>query len=259
VTATLILKLILTPVLIGTATLAGRRWGDTLSGWLVGVPFTSGPVIFFLALDQGTRFAATASLGVVLGVTSQAAFGLSYVHLGGRRGWAAGIIAGTAAFAAITTIFQVAAIPAVAEPVLVFLSLILTIPFMPRFRRDVVDTPVPGPSNDLPLRILIGTALVVGLTELAPLLGPKLSGLLSPFPLYAAILAVFAQQSSGYPAAAGVWRGLVFGLFGFLGFFTVLAALLDLVGIAPAFVLALLAVILIQAGTLTVLRRVGDL
>jgi hypothetical protein len=57
----------------------------------------------------------------------------------------------------------------------------------------------------------------------------------------------------------GVWRGLVFGLFGFLGFFTVLAALLDRVGIARAFVLALAAVILIQAGTLILLRRVGDL
>jgi hypothetical protein len=86
-----------------------------------------------------------------------------------------------------------------------------------------------------------------------------LSGLLSPFPLYAAILAVFAQRSSGYLAAVGVWRGLVFGLFGFLGFFTVLAALLDRVGIARAFVLALAAVILIQAGTLILLRRVGDL
>jgi len=32
---TLLLKLIVTPVLIGAASLAGRRWGETLSGWFI--------------------------------------------------------------------------------------------------------------------------------------------------------------------------------------------------------------------------------
>ena len=49
---TFILKLILAPVIIGGASLAGRRWGPAVSGWLVGLPLTSGPVIFFLALSQ---------------------------------------------------------------------------------------------------------------------------------------------------------------------------------------------------------------
>ena len=69
---TLVLKLVLTPTLIGTASLAGRRWGPAVSGWLVGFPFTSAPVALFLAgaavvalhVDKGARRiwrAATAS------------------------------------------------------------------------------------------------------------------------------------------------------------------------------------------------------
>ena len=46
----LALKLVLTPVLIGGAGLAGRRWGQGIGGWLVGLPFTAAPVAFFPAL-----------------------------------------------------------------------------------------------------------------------------------------------------------------------------------------------------------------
>jgi hypothetical protein len=56
-TDTLVLKLVLTPLLIGAASLAGRRWGPAIAGWLVGLPLTSAPVALFLALDLGIGFA----------------------------------------------------------------------------------------------------------------------------------------------------------------------------------------------------------
>src|SRR5438445_13039399 len=83
----LLLKLVVTPVLIAGATLAGRRWGDRLSGWLVGLPLTSGPVVFFLAIDEGSRFATTAALAVLPGTISQAAFAVAYARVGVRAGW----------------------------------------------------------------------------------------------------------------------------------------------------------------------------
>ena len=70
----LALKLVLTPALIALASLAGRRWGPAVSGWLVGLPLTSGPVTFFLALNQGLAFAAAAAVGTLAGTISQAAF-----------------------------------------------------------------------------------------------------------------------------------------------------------------------------------------
>ncbi len=75
---TLALKLVLTPVLVGAASLAGRRWGSEIGGWLVGIPLISGPIAFFLALSAGAHFAAQASVGILAGVASQVAFALAY-------------------------------------------------------------------------------------------------------------------------------------------------------------------------------------
>jgi hypothetical protein len=74
----LALKLILTPILIGGASLAGRRWGPAIGGWLVSLPLTSGPVTFFLALDRGTPFAATSAVGSLMGLMAIAGFTLAF-------------------------------------------------------------------------------------------------------------------------------------------------------------------------------------
>src|SRR5207248_6545610 len=94
------------------ATLAGRRWGDRLSGWLVGLPLTSGPVVFFLAIDQGNGFATRAALAVLLGTISQAAFAVAYARAAVRGGWAVATIAGCTAFAIATIAFQRVSLPA---------------------------------------------------------------------------------------------------------------------------------------------------
>jgi len=70
----LALKLILTPLFVGGATLVARRFGPRVGGWLVGLPLTSGPVAFYLALEQGTGFAARAPQATLLGQVSFAAF-----------------------------------------------------------------------------------------------------------------------------------------------------------------------------------------
>jgi len=45
---TLALKLVATPTLILLATLAGRRFGNAIGGWVVALPLTSGPIALFL-------------------------------------------------------------------------------------------------------------------------------------------------------------------------------------------------------------------
>jgi hypothetical protein len=82
----LALKLLITPLLIAAASLAGRRWGHHVGGWLVAMPLTSGPVAFFLATDHGIPFAAHATVGMLAGTASQVAFALTY-RATSRRGW----------------------------------------------------------------------------------------------------------------------------------------------------------------------------
>src|SRR3989442_6679129 len=114
----LVLKLIVTPALIGAATVAGRRWGPAVAGWLVGLPFTSGPVALFLALDHGAGFAAGAATGMLAGTISQAAFALAYGRNASRGPWIASGF-GCLAFAASTAALDrlsIGLLPALGAP-----------------------------------------------------------------------------------------------------------------------------------------------
>lgn len=251
----LALKLVLTPILVGAASLAGRRWGSAVGGWLIGIPFTSGPIAFFLALSPGPRFAAEAALGIMAGAISQAAFCLAYAWTAQRSTWIASMLAATAAFSAATITLNPLRIPGLAFLAVVAVVLVIALFLMPR-RSETTAEHLDFPRWDIPARMVVATAFVVALTSAAPLLGPRLAGLLAPFPLYGAVLATFAHRLQGREPAVNVLRGLLLGLFAFASFFLVLAVLLP-EGIAPAFAVAIVAAAGVQAGSLVTGRRLG--
>ena len=249
-----LLKLTLTPVLIGAASLASRRWGAEVGGWLVGIPFTSGPIAFFLAVESGVHFAADASVGILAGCLSQAAFAVAYSWTALRLGWTWSVAAATVAFALATVLLEVFKSGAAVTLAMAVAALVVGLAALPR-RVAKPPAEVTLPWWDIPARMLVATVFVVTLTSASPALGPRLSGLLSPFPLYAAVLCVFAHRLQGTGAAIAVMRGLLLGLFGFAAFFFALAFLLEANGIAIAFAVAIAAMLVLQATTLAVGRR----
>jgi hypothetical protein len=251
----LVLKLVLTPALIGLASLAGRRWGPAVSGWLVGLPFTSGPVAFFLVLGRGTTFAAAASLGTLAGSLSDIAFCLAYAWLALRWSWPGTVLAGCLAFLAATAALRFVVLPAAPLYLIVVAALLGALRLMPAVAKRASSVAVSPPRWDLPARMVVATVFLILLTGASAALGPHLTGLLSPFPLYAVILAGFAHHRQGPAAAAGVLRGLLLGLFAFASFFLVLATLLVPVGAAAAFAVAIAVALALQGGSLWVLRR----
>jgi len=254
--ASLALKLVVTPLLVGAASLAGRKWGSEIGGWLVGIPFTSGPIAFFLALGPGTRFAAAAAVGIMAGVSSQAAFCIAYAWTARRKGWAPSLVAATAAFLVATVLLNFVVWPAPFLFVAMIAVLVISLRLMPD-RSSVTTVQIQYPRWDIPARMAVATAFVMALTAAAPLLGPHLAGLLAPFPLYATVLAVFAQRIGGGAPAIGVLRGLLLGLFAFAGFFLALAVLLPGQGIAIAFAAAIVVALALQGGSLALGRRMG--
>lgn len=250
---TLALKLLLTPVLIGAASLAGRRWGQVVGGWLVALPLTAGPVAFFLALDHGERFAGRAALGSLAGIVAETAFCLAYVFAARRRSWPLALLAGTLAFAAVALPLgrlELGLAPTLAAGVA---SLVVAIRLVPHAAEESAAERLPP--WDIPLRMAVATAIVLALTGAAPVLGAGLSGLLATFPVLAGTLTVFAHRQQGAAAAVAVLRGLLHGLFGFAGFFVVLSALIEGAGIAAAFATATLAALALQGAALWAVRR----
>ena len=251
-----VLRLVLAPALIAAASLVGRRWGPMISGWLIGLPFTSGPVAFLLALDYGVTFAATAARGTLTGTFSLIVFSLAYAWVARWRAWPWALVAGVGAFGVATVALQYLTLPLPWLIASVLLSMLIAITLMPRpthaAGRPATTTP---PRWDLPARMALAALFVALLTGSASALGPHLTGLLAPFPVYATILTVFAHQQQGDEAAAGSLRGLLYGMFAFISFFIVVAALLPQAGIATTFIVAILAALLAQGGSLALLWR----
>lgn len=251
---TLALKLTVTPVLILAASLASRRWGEAVGGWFVGLPLTSGPVCYFLALDQGTSFAALAGLGCLAGAAAEAGFTIAYGQTSRRFGWPAALTVASVAFFGCVAALSRAALPLWPLVVVVCGALCLALWLMPRLEGRGLAVPT-VPRWDIPARVVVATSLVLGITALAPHLGPRLSGLFATYPVFATVLAAFSHHARGPAAGLQVLRGLMTGLFAFAGFFAVLSLTLQPLGIAAGFAAATAVALVIQAGTLMVLRR----
>src|SRR5260221_7223829 len=128
---TIALKLTLTPILILAASLAGRRWGQAVGGWLVALPLTTGPVTFFLALERGTPFAARAADGALGGVAAEACFCLAYGVVAGPSPPAA-LLAGSVSFAIAGTLLVAAGLGLWTSTALAAASLAFALWLMPR-------------------------------------------------------------------------------------------------------------------------------
>ena len=158
----LLLKIGLTPLLIGAASLAGRRWGAAIGGWLIALPLTSGPVAFFVALDQGPAFAARETAGSLLGVLAIAAFAVAYAGVARRAGWPWATGAATVAFAVVGVVGQpLVGLPGVALLAIVVLGLAASARALPRV--DEVGARGPVTRWDIPGRVVVGTLVVVGM------------------------------------------------------------------------------------------------
>jgi hypothetical protein len=248
-----IFKLLLTPVIIGLVSLAGRRWGPAVSGWLVGLPLTAAPVVLFLALEQGRSFAAGAAQGTLLGQISGASFCLAYSWLSFRLHWIWSLLAGWCVFFILTAILEQASIPLLLAFLGVICFLAIVLKLLPASQQQVkLKNP---PQWEIPLRMLVATAIVLVLTGVAGLLGPQLSGLLTTFPMYASILAAFSHHFQESIAARRLLRGVVTGLFTFAVFFLIVASTIERWGIAPAFILAIAAALLIHGSSFILLRK----
>jgi hypothetical protein len=249
----LALKLILAPLIIGSASLAGRKWGPAVSGWIVGMPLTSGPVVFFVALSQGVLFAESSALGVLSGGISLVLYALTYAWLATRFRWHVSIVGSILVFSLSTLYLQTASIPLFIIVPVVALAIVAGLNFMPK--GDVE----PGKSEintwDIPVRILIGTSFILLLTGIAPFIGSRMTGLLTTIPLYVTILSIFAHRNHGPAAAAHVLRGLLYGMFAFTGFFLVLSLLIERTSLGISFGLAAFTALAVQGMSLLVLRK----
>lgn len=248
----LLFKIILAPVLIGLVSLAGRRWGPGVAGWLLGVPLNSGPLLFFLLLEQGHGFTAEAARASLLGILAWSAFCITYAFCCVRMSWWWSTLAGWIVWVVVALGILSMSVNVVWAFVLVVLALATVLLTFPDASQG--DSVSAQPQQDLWLRMITASVMVVTLTALAKMLGPTRSGVLGSFPAYTTILAVFTQRH-GTAATVRVLKGVTVGLYTAATFFLVLSLLLMHLGGALSFVLAAGAGLVVQACSLVWVRR----
>jgi hypothetical protein len=113
------------------------------------------------------------------------------------------------------------------------------------------------PRWELPLRMLIGAVIVAVLTGVGGVLGPRWTGLLSPFPVFALVLGSFTHRGEGPGPAAALLRGVVLGSLSHATMFVLVAALLETAGLVATYAGASLAAVAVNMLALLAVRRVG--
>ncbi|QDF96284.1 hypothetical protein CJ010_06905 [Azoarcus sp. DD4] len=234
---TLLLKLLLVPLFLLLVSLAGKRWGPGIAGWLAGLPLVVGPILYFVALEQGPQFAAQAATAAVAAVVASIAFGVAYSHCSRIARWPMALLAATTAWLAVSVLL--AAVPlSLWSSFAAAFAVLMVAPYCFPPTTSSASAPATG-YIELALRMAAGAALTFGVTLAAGAVGPRWSGLLAVFPVLGTVLAVFSHQQQGGDAATQLLHGMARGFFSFLGFCLAVAIALHHLSVPAAFALAI--------------------
>jgi hypothetical protein len=185
------------------------------------------------------------------GVVSQAAFCLGYAAFA-RRGWAPAFLAASICYAGVA-LGLIAAAP---SPIAIFLAacaaLTLALAVLPKGEPPRAAAKMAA--WELPARMAVTTALVVGVTSAATALGPRPSAIVACYPVIAASIAIFAHIDQGPRAGIAVMRGMAGALYGFAIFFLIAGFALTRMALPPAFALATAGALCAQALSLKMMR-----
>ena len=246
------LKITLVPLLIGAITLAGRRWGPSVAGWLSGLPVVAGPIMYFMAIENGAGFASQALVGMLLGVFAMLGFLLAYAWAATRWSWRASVLCALSAYFTGVALLNTLDLSVGVASVMVFAVLLPAPRWFPRAEPRTVEAA--AARGEIYVRMAAGAVLVLAVTYAAASLGARLSGLLAMFPVISTVLAVFSHRQCGHEFTVCLLRGIVFGWYAFLVFCVVLGWALLQFGIGAAFLTASVAAAVAQVVSGRVLR-----
>jgi hypothetical protein len=231
-----LMRLALVPAAVWLASLAARRWGHAVSGYLGGLPLIGGPITFYLALDHGAEFAAQSAMFTLAAIVGQAAHLLAFAHSARFGRWAVSLAAGWTSFAVVSV--AAAQLPLTPLFALALAVAALAAAWMALPRAHGAPSLPLVPPAELWLRLGAAFALAIGIVLSAEAFGPVVSGVLLSVPVTGSIMPPFTLALYGPGALARLMRGFVIGLTGFTAFFFTLAAGLAALGIGPAFATA---------------------
>ncbi len=249
----LTLKLIITPLLVAGVSLAARRFGPTVGGLMLGLPWMTGPVLFFLALERGDAFLIETARGALLAVPPIAAFAILYGRLASVLRWYWCLPTAAISFAASGLAMSTLDISHRVAAVLGAISLLTGYALVPRPTKLTGARSLPW--WDIPVRMLATALLVAGIAATNDYLGPTLSGIVSSYPVILTVIATFTHHRWGVDAVRAMLRGVLLSLLSFVGFFWTVSIVVPHHGLVASYVAATLAGLMISGSLIFGIRH----
>jgi len=248
----LVTKILLMPPLIAGVTLAVRRWGEGLGGWIGGFPWVAGPISFFIALEHGASFTISTIPSALLGSIGTTFFALVYAIASSRLSWLPTVLLSYIAFfiVALASLGRNISLPVAVVLNVVVLTGVLYVFPKPKTKPDFKKQPL----YDIPLRMVVATFFVIILTQAADFLGPTWSGILTPFPIMTSTLAVFTHSQQGSDATARILYGLLLAGYGFVAFLLGVYWLLPIMTIGWTYICLMITTMIINGITIKLIR-----
>lgn len=219
-----------------------------MAGWLAGLPVVTGPILFFLAIEQGPAFTATAASAALSAALGSVSFSLAYAHVAQRQPWPLALLAGLASWAAAALLLSILPVSVPLVSLGIALATLLIAPGL----FPVLSVP-PGARAigliEMACRMLAGALLTLSVTMASNTLGQAWSGLLAVFPVLGLVLAVFSHRAQGAADAAVTLRAMVGGLYAFAAFCFTLSQALPVLGNTLAFLVATTTALAAQVAT----------
>lgn len=248
-------KLVVTPLLVWAAGMAMRRWGGIVAGMLVGFPVMTAPVAFFLALEQGSGFAARSALAILLSLSGVTAFAIVYAAALRRYAWFGSNTLAVAAYLAVASAVCRIEVPVLWAWVAITAFVAVGLALVPRAPVDAALPPVPW--WDIWLRMALVALIVLAITAAAELLGPSWSAVPATFPAITSVVTPFTHARAGADAARRLLRGVLLSHVSFALLFLIVAATVAPMGPVASYAVALTVALVTSAAVFAVDGRLA--
>ena len=254
-TLALLLKICMPPVLVALMSLAARRWGPAIGGLILGLPWMTGPVAYFLGLENGPAYLVAVTGGIELAVWGIGAFILGLGYASRVWPWLPSLLVAIICYGAIALLTQSLELPLALTTLISALVLLATYRLLPLPNSSAMPRSLPP--WDIPARMAV-TFVLVGIIVLsADRLGPQRSGILASFPVILTVIGVFTLRHWGRDALLRVLRGVALSLLAFVGFFAVVGFGAPAWGQNIAFAAATLVAVAISGTLISMNARVA--
>lgn len=238
----LLLRIFIAPLVVLLATVVQRRFGHAVSGLLIGLPLTSLPLLWLVALQHGATFAG-AMAGTTLAATTAQVFVIwAYARLAMHVSPTRAILYTLGAFVISAGAFHFLKLSALVASVLAILAFMAALRWWP----TTTSSPEETGRYRLGLRITLSAGFTLVIVTLAGRIGPSLAGLAAALPVMSMVMGYVTHKELGANASSKFLHGVTRGSFSYVASIFVLTEMLRTGNVGFAFLTSIAVALVLQ-------------